>query len=449
MESRNNRRKNQNQLTSILKKLKRTIYSEGFLESSRSLPIHFTRKRKLNFPELILFQLNAGKRSLQNELDDYLNLLKKKTSYTKQAYSESRQKILPETFKELNEILILNYYKSNEYRRHKKYRILAIDGSTLRLPNTLKLKEEFGIITSQSTKTLAASGISVLYDVENHLIIDSTIESYFSSERKMAIKHMEKLKDFKSKSKDINKELIIFDRGYPSLDLIMNLLEKNINFLMRVSNRFLKEVNEFRKTIKQEEILEIAISKQRLRTIKTVKIKENIRNIKIRALKIKLDSGEEEILITSLMDDKDFSYKEFKELYFKRWGIEENYDILKNIIEVEDFTGITPIAIKQDFYGSVIIKNIIELFQKIAQTKVDKDNNNKNRKYKYQVNQNLSFGKYKNNIIFILYMNKKMKEKIEILIYEIAKNITPIREGRSFLREVKYGNKYSMNKKRA
>ena len=51
----------------------------------------------------------------------------------------------------------------------------------------------------------------------------------------------------------------------------------------------------------------------------------------LRAVRIPLESGDEELLITNLLD-KSFDIPTFKELYFKRWSIETKYDVLKNKI---------------------------------------------------------------------------------------------------------------------
>jgi len=62
-----------------------------------------------------------------------------------------------------------------------------------------------------------------------------------------------------------------------------------------------------------------------------------------------LDSGEIELLMTSLIEREKYTYECFKALYFKRWGIETYYDRLKNILNLENFSGLTNQAILQDF----------------------------------------------------------------------------------------------------
>ena len=58
--------------------------------------------------------------------------------------------------------------------------------------------------------------------------------------------------------------------------------------------------------------------------------------VKVRLVRVKLPDGEVELLITSLMDIKKYPTALFKELYFKRWGIETFYDEFKNKIKVEN-----------------------------------------------------------------------------------------------------------------
>ena len=67
--------------------------------------------------------------------------MKIETEYTKQAFSEARQKIKPLAFTILNDNFIKTYYKEN-YKTIKGYLLLAIDGSDIEIPNTENLRKE-------------------------------------------------------------------------------------------------------------------------------------------------------------------------------------------------------------------------------------------------------------------------------------------------------------------
>ena len=58
----------------------------------------------------------------------------------------------------------------------------------------------------------------------------------------------------------------------------------------------------------------------------------------LRLIRVKLDTGKIEILITSSMTDKQkYPHKIFKELYHKRWPVEVDYLFMKERLEPGNF----------------------------------------------------------------------------------------------------------------
>ena len=49
-----------------------------------------------------------------------------------------------------------------------------------------------------------------------------------------------------------------------------------------------------------------------------------------------------------------------KALYYCRWNIELSYDVLKNKLHIENFSGYNQIAIEQDFYAQILLYNMLE-----------------------------------------------------------------------------------------
>jgi hypothetical protein len=75
-----------------------------------------------------------------------------------------------------------------------------------------------------------------------------------------------------------------------------------------------------------------------------------ISQITVRFVRIILSTGETEVLVTSLLDSDKYTTQMLKELYHLRWGIETFLGVLKERLKIENFTGKTVIAIKQDFF---------------------------------------------------------------------------------------------------
>jgi hypothetical protein len=80
--------------------------------------------------------------------------------------------------------------------------------------------------------------------------------------------------------------------------------------------------------------------------------------IDVRLIKVILDDGTIEVLATNLFDKEDHPQKIFKELYFMRWGIETNFNIIKNQLQLEAFSGQRVTTIMQDFYITFFLSNL-------------------------------------------------------------------------------------------
>jgi hypothetical protein len=50
----------------------------------------------------------------------------------------------------------------------------------------------------------------------------------------------------------------------------------------------------------------------------------------VKLIKVRLESGESEVLMTSLLGREKYRMRDFKWLYDKRWGVETHPDRLKN-----------------------------------------------------------------------------------------------------------------------
>jgi len=395
---------------------------------SRTKAQYFTKELKMSFKDIMLFILNMPKKTLQIELNNFFNsVLKRDDSITKQAYSDARQKIKPEAFIALNDSLNKVFYEEfDDYKVWNGYRLSAIDGSVLEIPNTEQLRNEFGYVSNLHTKTAKAMS-SCIYDVQNKFVIKSKIDRYDCSERKMAKDLILEMKKGGEKQ-----DLILFDRGYPSAEFIDFLFENKIDFVMRCQRNTFKAVTD----AKNEDQI--------------VKLKYKNKVYSVRVLRFILSSGEAEVLITSLLNSE-FTVEDFRKLYFFRWGIEIKFDGLKNKLEIENFTGTTKIAIEQDFYASIYLSNMAELARQQSDEKVEKNHKDKEIKHQYKTNLNVLIGTLKDKfVLMLLEESKRKRNKIyNEIMKQISQSIVPIRSERHNERfKSKSLEKYKRNSKR-
>jgi len=139
----------------------------------------------------------------------------------------------------------------------------------------------------------------------------------------------------------------------------------------------------------------------------------------------------------------------FQGLYAKRWGSETNYDALKNILEIENFTGKSVLSVRQDFYATVLTNNSQGLIQWELQEESEVDNQSKPRKYQYQLKKNVSIGLLKDALVTLIMEEGDLQSFYSRLKRQMKRNVVPIRPGRRFPRKRKNHQKDTMNTRRA
>jgi len=115
-----------------------------YLETSSRF---FSRNLKLNFVTVILLILQKSVKSLQLVLNEFFNKLDNGTSVTKSAFTQARRHLKPEAFVTLNQKGVIDvFYDKDGFLKVWGFRLLAIDGSKIHLPESPEIKEEFGTI---------------------------------------------------------------------------------------------------------------------------------------------------------------------------------------------------------------------------------------------------------------------------------------------------------------
>ncbi len=374
------------------------------------------------------------KRTLTLELYSFFSYLREKATkaidVSTSAFTQRRQKLSPDIFVGMNQVALQEYYTANDERVKlwKGHRLTAIDGSRATLPCSEETKEGYGVIKNQGEiGDVVQARVSVLYDVLNLLVLEGILSNLETGEITLAHDHVKLFKE---------NDLVLLDRGYPSFLLAHDILNQKADFLFRCKHGFNNVTKKFMASGKQEAIVEIRPGKNQ--ASKYANIPKGSK-IKVRLIKVPLESGEVELLMTSLLDNETYPYGCFKKLYFMRWGVEIFYDRIKNILMVENFSGLTKHAILQDFHCAMFISNVQSMIIEEAQVEVDKKDCA--RKYDYKVNTSVSLGFMKNKIID-LFINKGAQSTLEELEKILVKQIIPIRNGRHFNRDVgKYRNR--------
>ncbi len=281
-------------------------------------------------------------------------------------------------------------------------------------------------------KKIVLVRLSKAQDVLNKITIDTHLSPLSIGEHSLAKRHLEKCR---------NNDILLFDRGYPGFKLFTDVKNIGANFCARLAVSNWKVAKELVKSQEKEIITEINPSKNLIRKHKGEGV--DYAPIKCRFIKIELDSGEQEVLITSLTDQEKYPYKYFKKLYHLRWYVEESFKKIKHVLLLENFSGKFPLAILQDFYAKTLYENFTSILSFDLDKKI-RANRNKKNKYKYQINYINAFARFKEFFVSFFH-DIDINELIILLRLRFLDEISPIRPNRKYIRKKGKPPKYYRN----
>mgnify|MGYP000107874097 CR=1 FL=1 len=408
--------------------IKQIITCPEFIARHRFNPKDFTRQRKLPFHVLVVFLVNLVKGSYQDELDKFFKTLCRfdvaKRVVSKAAFAKARMKLKFEAFVELNLQLITHFEKRFHPKLWFGFRLLAIDGSTTKLPMTDDVAQHFGVWNVRQGAPSPMARISQLFDVLNKMTVDAIIKPKRIGERELAAKHMLNI---------MPNDLILLDRGYPAWWLFNLILSMEANFCARVSCTKWKVVRKFFHSGLPEKVFDLSVHSTSVAQCGQMGL--DTIPLKLRLIRIE-NNGKVAVLITSLIDIKQYPIELFNDLYHKRWPVEEDYKTIKCRIELENFTGQSALSVYQDFHAKVFAKNLVWMMAFPAQACID--DVVVDTKHRYQINFTQALSKSK-GVIALLFLgaSRKMKRLIADLQYIFQRTIEPVRPGRKYPRDHK------------
>lgn len=359
-----------------------TLLDPGVLDRARNRKGAFTRNcGKLPYWTLVKLLLKNVKKSISASLDEFFNELRLASGASlsdtikcsQQAFSKARSGINHSIFKKCFDRVLDFLCCKDSLDFHARFmgvwglQIIAVDGSKIPLPNRKALLEKYGSIGRGSSSPTAIA--SVAYDVLNNRVIDAQLEPVSVDERTLAIRHMENIK---SKARtNLLYTMFVFDRGYASKNLI-SIIEDTIHagYLFRVRSKFNTDIDALPAPSDKNGISDnIFILDGR----------------KMRVIKFYLPSGVLETLITN---DFNLDKEKFRQCYFLRWPVEENYKLIKEKIGLTNFRGYSENSVLQEFWIAMLLANLTLAIKRETDGIIDSTINQKANRHRYQTNTN-------------------------------------------------------------
>lgn len=416
-----------NQLLTIVKKMARHPWL--FAKNPEK---DFTRKRKLPFEEMLLLLLGMGNGSLRSEMLKFTGFSLNTASTA--ALIQQREKLEPFAF----EYILQKFTPpSGLLKRHKGYRLLAIDGSDLHAPTNSDEKECFFRQTAKNpdSKGYNLMHLNAIYDLMNGIYVDALLQNRREFNENKALITMVDRSPISSKT------IIIADRGFECYNSFAHIEEKGWNYLVRVKDiasgyGMLSALNLPDKS--EFDVMVNLILTRRQTTI----VKENPQKyrflpssanfdfcdlntsypISFRVVRFPISDGVYESIITNL-EQNEFTLQDIKALYNMRWGIETSFRTLKHSVGLLHFHSKKSRFIAQEVFASLIFYNFSAFIVDCV------DIPQKNNTYEYQINFSAA--------IFVCRQFFRGHIRPPDMVTLISANILPVRKGRSFPRVIR------------
>lgn len=247
-------------------------------------------------------------------------------------------------------------HESADAHQWRGLRLYGMDGSWVRVPNTVENREKFGGHSPRGIESgYPMARIVVLMALRSHLLAAANLGRY---EGIHELEYAKPLRDSIPES-----SLTVLDRGYLSASFLLGIesktdrhwlirSKKNISFM--VIKRFGPD----------DELVEMKVSAQARAKDPSLPLTWIARRIRYQ-----IPGFKEQFLLTSLHDSKRFPAREIAELYHERWELEMGYDEIKTeMLEREEvIRSKTPDGVLQELWGILLAFNLVRLeMQSIA-----------------------------------------------------------------------------------
>lgn len=383
--------------------LRTKLRDTDFVARSRERAQDFTRQRQLTFPIIMLFVLQKTVKSIQRHLHEFLDELAQGELFepvTAGAVTHARAKLRDTAFIELNQGTVVPWIYSSKQattlKRWHGHRLLGIDSSLLRLPNSTELRAQFDLVevTNQSGGTGTSypeARMSVVYDLLNRVGLEGRLEPSRVSEVDLAIEQLSQAQPG---------DVLINDRGFTGYRYLAWHHRLGLHHVSRCSRGSFAAAQELFRMDRagRSKAVKLVAREEERTELKALGLPLDL---VVRFISVRLPTGELEVLVTSLLDERQYPSGEFLDVYHCRWNHETFYGVLKGHLALENFSGQTTQAVRQDFQASLLLCNLETILVGPVNGQLQRESPGEQRPK--QVNRAMAFHALKDHLIDLLY----------------------------------------------
>jgi hypothetical protein len=249
--------------------------------------------------------------------------------------------------------------RSADGDRWKGLALYAVDGTTMRVADSVENREHFG---SQSAGEIhGISGyplmrVVVLMAVRSHLLAAATFGPVSIDERVYARSLWQSLPD---------QSLVLVDRHHLQSDVLIPIMTTGIERHWLSRAKATTSFRQIRRLGPGDNLVEMEV-----RSAARAKDASLPTHFDVRAIRYQRKGYPPQLLLTSLLDEKRYPARDVCALYHERWEIELGFGEIKTdmLDRLETIRSKSPAAVAQEMWGVLIAYNLVRLeMERIAE----------------------------------------------------------------------------------
>jgi hypothetical protein len=244
-------------------------------------------------------------------------------------------------------------HRSAQAHPWRKLAVYALDGTTVRVPDSPENWEQFGgnpgngIRAGSAYPTVRAVALMA---ARSHLVAAVRFGAYATGEVTLAAELWSQLPE---------DSIVIVDRNFTAVRDLLEIATgaKNRHWLVRAKSHMKPVLVE--KLGQNDELVELPVTRH-MRASSSKPMPETVR---MRAIRYQRPGFRPSVLLTSLLDPKQYPAEEIVQLYHERWEIELGYDEIKTHLldRQEAIRSRTPQGVRQEVWGILLAYNLVRV----------------------------------------------------------------------------------------
>jgi hypothetical protein len=254
-------------------------------------------------------------------------------------------------------------HRSADADRWRGLALYGVDGTTLRVADTVENRAHFGGHDSgrhDGGRDERQSGyplmrLAVVMALRSHLLAAATFGPYAVDERTYAVSLWGTIPD---------RSLVLVDRLHLQANVMIPLMTSGTDRHWLTRTRANTKYKVIRRLGAGDELVELQVSSEARRKDTSLPT-----HFDARVIRYQRKGFQPQLLITSLVDEQKYSADDIRALYHERWEIELGFGEIKTdmLERLETIRSKTPMAVAQEMWGLLIAYNLIRLeMQRIA-----------------------------------------------------------------------------------